>query len=137
MGRTYSFECTKCGYRAQVAGRPDRGLEFFTQTVSCLECKQLYDVVTRLRFPSASFSVPTFHQFSHYQRMLPPKRAPSFAVALNHLPLRGLNGFRWVSYSPACPASPSHRIHSWTQPGKCPKCGTIMDRTALAYRIWD
>jgi hypothetical protein len=29
MGRSYWFECPKCGYRAKVSGRADRGLSFF------------------------------------------------------------------------------------------------------------
>ena len=53
MGRTHWFECGKCGYRAKVSGRADRGLNFFVQTVSCLDCRQLYDAVTRVRVPDA------------------------------------------------------------------------------------
>ena len=51
MGRSYCFECPTCGYRAKVSGRADRGLTFFVQTILCLDCRQLYDAVTRLRVP--------------------------------------------------------------------------------------
>jgi hypothetical protein len=49
MGRSYWFECPKCGYRAKVSGRADRGLTLFVQTILCSDCRQLYDAVTRLR----------------------------------------------------------------------------------------
>ena len=51
MGRSYWFECPKCGYRAKVSGRADRGLSFFVQTILCRDCRELYDAVIRLRVP--------------------------------------------------------------------------------------
>ena len=49
MGRSYWFECAKCGYRAKVSGRADRGITFFVHTILCRDCRELYDAVTRLR----------------------------------------------------------------------------------------
>ena len=51
MGRSYWFECVRCGYRAKVSGGSDRGLNVFVQTVVCRECKELFDAVTKLRLP--------------------------------------------------------------------------------------
>src|SRR5512143_103451 len=49
MGRSYWFECSKCGYRVKVSGRADRGVSFCVQTILCRECNELYDAVTRLK----------------------------------------------------------------------------------------
>ena len=51
MGRSYWFECPKCGYRARVSGRADQGLSFVVQTILCCDCRELYDAVTRLKVP--------------------------------------------------------------------------------------
>src|SRR5438105_15903009 len=53
MGRSYWFECAKCGYRAKVSGHGDRGLPVFVQTISCRDCKELYDAVVRARIAKA------------------------------------------------------------------------------------
>ncbi len=50
MGRSYWFECPKCGYRAQVSGRSDRGFTFCVQTVACRDCRELFDAVTAVRW---------------------------------------------------------------------------------------
>jgi hypothetical protein len=49
MGRSFWFECSRCGYRATVSGGADRGRDLFVQTISCRDCRKLYDAVTRLR----------------------------------------------------------------------------------------
>src|SRR5215831_14184587 len=54
VGRSYWFECSKCGYRTKVAGRADRGLSFFVQTIVCRDCKELYDAVSRVKVPDES-----------------------------------------------------------------------------------
>jgi hypothetical protein len=46
MGQRVTFECTQCGYQAVVSGGPDRGMDTSTETISCEECRALYDVVT-------------------------------------------------------------------------------------------
>jgi hypothetical protein len=142
MGRSYWYECGKCGYRAKVAGRPDRGLDFHVQTILCRDCKELYDAVTRLR-------VPAEPQLSHLRARLlkpgrlrlaafrTPKRPPKFESALNRLPHYHANGFRWVFFPPQCPVSSAHRVRAWTEPDKCPRCGLYLDKSALPFRIWE
>ncbi len=139
MGRTYWFECARCGYRAKVAGRADRGLDFFVQTIVCGECKQLYDAVTRLRVPDPRTDLPgkptglrRLKSLSHY-----PKHPPTFQAALNRLPHKGVRKFKWLHFPIQCPVSPLHRVESWNEPAACPRCGMALEKNALPYRIWD
>ena len=60
MGRSYWFECVKCGYRAKVSGRADRGLNFFVQTILCRDCRELYDAITRVKIPD-EFGLSLIH----------------------------------------------------------------------------
>ena len=46
MGQSFDFECAQCGYQAHVTGGSDRGFTIFITTISCEECRALYDVVT-------------------------------------------------------------------------------------------
>ena len=140
MGRAYHFECGKCGYRAKVAGRPDRGLDFFIQTILCRDCKELYDAVTRLRIAGAHKSLMlgkhlTMGRHKHTVRVT--KRPPKFEVLLGRLPHSFLHASRWVSFQPQCPVSVLHRIRPWTDPDKCPRCGVFLDKSATPYRIWE
>jgi hypothetical protein len=140
MGRTHWYECGKCGYRAKVSGRADRGLNFFVQTVSCSDCRQLYDAVTKVRVPDARREHRpgvTLKQKRLSAMASSPPTPPSFQSILNRLPYRGVRYFRWLSYRPQCPVAAWHRVSEWTEPGKCPRCGLHMERNALPYRIWE
>ena len=139
MGRTYWFECSKCGYRAQVSGKPDRGLNFFVQTIVCTDCKALYDSVIRLRVPHESKGLKFSFglnglRFSVQQRVTVP---PTFQSALNHLPYKGVRHYKWLNFKPQCPVSSNHRVRSWSENDKCPRCGLFLDKNALPYRIWE
>jgi ribosomal protein S27AE len=139
MGRTYWFECSKCGYRAQVSGKPDRGSNFFVQTIACEDCRALYDVVVRLKIPEELKGLnQTFGlnglRFSLQQRNA---TAPSFQAALNRLPHRGVRRYKWVHFKAQCPVSSIHRVQSWSENDKCPRCGLFLDKNALPYRIWE
>jgi hypothetical protein len=122
MGRTYSFECSKCGYQVRVAGGADEGEHFAVQTIACADCKALHDAVVRFKA-------------SLRQGENPSQTAPPIAAVLNRLPPRGVQP--WLKFKPACPVSPRHRIHPWKQPDKCPKCGTFLEPGAIPFRIWD
>ena len=121
MGRTYLFECSRCGYRARVSGSADRGRHVVVQTILCDECKELYDAVIAFK-PSAYWD---FH----------PKTSPRFAALLNRLPPRNVR--QWVRWKLACPISQRHRIRLWKQPDKCPKCGAFLDPGPIPFRRWD
>jgi predicted RNA-binding Zn-ribbon protein involved in translation (DUF1610 family) len=140
MGRSYWFECPKCGYRARVSGRADRGLSFFVQTILCRDCKELYDSVTRLRVPDESAGWGSLGgwqrtRFQNSQRSL--RAPPAFQAALNRLPQTGVKRFKWLPFSIQCPVSAAHHVRSWNDPDKCPKCGVFLEKSALPYRLWD
>lgn len=138
MGRSYWFECARCGYRAKVSGRLDRGLNLFVQTILCQDCKELYDAVTRIRVPDRT-SHGSIEQLQHKLRPFQEglKRAPTFAGALNRLSLTGGQRFKWVQFPVQCPVASFHRVKPWNDPDKCPRCGIYLDKNTLPYRIWD
>jgi hypothetical protein len=140
MGRSYWFECSKCGYRAQVSGGPDRGHNFYLQTVACGNCKRLFDAVTKVRVPDTRALEARQAGSSWRQRLKfsqDPVNPPSFQSVLNRLPLKGVKHFKWLHYRLQCPVSALHKVEAWNAPNKCPCCGTYLERTVLPYRIWD
>jgi hypothetical protein len=139
MGRSYWFECPRCGYRAQVSGREDQGLTLFVQTVLCRDCKELYDVVTRLRVADSPIG---FGNLTGWRWVTPnPRRnlsaPPTFQAVLSRLPLTGVKRFRWLSFMLQCPVSAFHRVRGWNDPDRCPRCGVFLEKDALPYRLWD
>jgi hypothetical protein len=139
MGRSYWFECPRCGYRARVSGREDGGLAFCVQTVLCQDCKELYDAVTRLSVPDEPLKLGILAGW-RWGRLVPARDSsspPSFQAVLNRLPLPGVTRFKWLRFKPQCPVSEIHRVRSWKDPDKCPKCGVFLEKSALPYRFWD
>ena len=49
MGKTYLYECGLCHYRVKVSGGTDAGVDCDVQTVVCRDCRELFDVFTRVR----------------------------------------------------------------------------------------
>jgi hypothetical protein len=139
MGRTYWFECSKCGYRAQVSGKSDRGLNFFVQTIVCEDCKALYDAVTRFRVPQESNGMKFSFGLNGLRHSLQQRNAaaPSFQSAMNRLPYKSVPRYKWLHFKPQCPVSPVHRVQSWSENDKCPRCGLFLDKNALPSRIWE
>jgi predicted RNA-binding Zn-ribbon protein involved in translation (DUF1610 family) len=140
MGRSYWFECAKCGYRAKVSGRADRGLSFFVQTILCRDCRELYDAVIRLRVPDELGGLGNFGRLRNEKlpRALSGMTAPpGFQAVLNRLPLTGVKRFKWLAFKPQCPVSAIHRVRNWSDPDRCPKCGLYLEKNALPYRLWD
>jgi hypothetical protein len=136
MGRSYLFECSKCGYKASVSGGPDSGFEFFVQTAACRDCRILFDSVVRLRIPDTGPRL-----LSDFQRMRLRKSEsetpPAFEAVLNRLPPVGIRKFRWMQFKLRCAISLAHRVHAWSDPGKCPRCGDFMEKNALPFRYWE
>ncbi|HNQ72461.1 MAG TPA: hypothetical protein PKN95_02505 [Verrucomicrobiota bacterium] len=139
MGRSYLFECVKCGYRASVSGRSDRGPHLAVQTIHCLDCRELYDAVTELKVPVAPGA--TLNQWKlkpgPFDSGPDETPAPTFAHALNVLVVGSDKPLAWKKFRRRCPVSPRHRIRTWQAPGKCPKCGAFLDGSGLPARIWD
>ena len=136
MGRSYWFECARCGYRAKVSGRADRGINLFVETIVCQDCKQLYDVVTRIRLPDE----PRLKWLRHATEGKDDagiKGPPTFQSALNRLTVTGAKRLKWFRFPAQCPVASFHRIKSWTDPDKCPRCGIFLEKNALPFRIWE
>jgi hypothetical protein len=142
MGRTYLFDCSRCGYRAKVSGKADHGFTVCVQTVVCLDCKKLYDAVTRVKRPIANrLELQTLSRGPHSWKLsnhaAPSESCPTFQSAVNRLAFTGGKRQRWVDCALRCPVAGWHRVQEWNEPDKCPKCGTYLERHALPYRIWD
>ncbi len=142
MGRSYWFECSRCGYRVSVSGRADRGVDFWVQTIHCRDCKTLYDAVVRLRLPDgfkSDWGKPLVQRKMRSLRSLVPVPAapPTFQAALNRLPATNVKQFRWVRFAVQCPVSRSHRVDPCNNPRQCPRCGLALERNVLPYRIWE
>ena len=142
MGRSYEYECPKCGYKARVSGRADTGAMVAVQTVFCRDCREIRDAVIRVKV------VESFNAWSENTllslRKGPGKNskatsalAPRLESVLNRLPIFRALGANWEDFKPGCPVSPHHRVQVWNDPGKCPRCGIFLERGALPYRIWE
>jgi hypothetical protein len=136
MGRSYLFECPKCGYKANVSGGPDAGFEFSVQTTACRDCRKLFDSVVRWRIPDNGLKIPSEFQRLRLRKSQ-PETPPTLDTALNRLPPLGIRRFKWVSFKIRCPVSPAHRVNPWNEPGKCPRCSTFLEKNALPFRYWD
>ncbi len=138
MGRSYAYECPKCGYQARISGGADCGVLVWVQTISCQDCKKLYDAVVRLKAPdvNASDSGGSGNISSPKSRLLPTP-PPSFETVVARVRPTGQKRFRWFSYKLQCPVSPIHRVQAWNEPDRCPKCGTFLEKGALPFRLWE
>ena len=139
MGRSYLFECLKCGYKAKASGGADQGVDVAVQTIVCRDCKRLYDVVSRVKAPHvvnfASRLGTASTQF--WKRRAIPGGSPAFESVLNRLPLPGATRVKWIQFKLHCPVSSVHKVQTWTDPGRCPRCGVFLERSALPFRIWE
>ena len=140
MGRSYWFECVKCGYRAKVSGRADRGLNYFVQTILCRDCRELYDAITRVKIPDEFGALTPWVGL----RRVKPRNLnrtwnvpPSFQSVSNRLPYTGVSRFRWLQFKIQCPVSAWHTVQVWNEPDKCPRCGVPLEKNALPFRIWE
>ena len=130
MGKTYLFECEKCGYRAKVTGGFSEGNELRVQTIHCRDCRELHDCIIALRKDATP---ALWKRLDQAQENLQPK----LAAALNRLPDSSTDSTTWVTFDPLCPVDPTHRIEPWKAPGRCPRCKAYLERGALPYRVWD
>ena len=138
MGKSFWFECGKCGYRTKVAGRADQGLNLSVQTIACQDCKELFDAVVQIRMPDGS--KPILHgklagaTDDSEEGPVPP---PSFGWASNRLSFLGEKLSDWLKFPLQCPVSPIHRVRAWNDPDKCPRCSVYMEKNIWAYRVWE
>ena len=144
MGRSYWFQCSKCGYGAKVAGRADRGLNCFVQTIVCRDCRELYDAVFRLKVSDERLPItdrlspnPLIRVNGTGQKAFNKRVPPTFHAATSRLLYSGVRRFKWLEFKLQCPYSEFHKVEPWADPGKCPKCGIFMEKGVIPYRIWD
>jgi hypothetical protein len=106
MGRSYIYECQKCGYRAIVSGRSERGVNFAVTTIQCFDCKELRDAVTAVRLSESEIQAKDNPSRPIKGRMLREnwnlKVPPTADAVFNRLLVRGGGKYRWVRYDPRC-----------------------------------
>src|SRR5690349_7975790 len=112
MGRSYLFECSKCGYQASVSGGSDAGFEFSVQTAVCRDCRILFDAVVRCRMPDNGI----MFEFQRTRLKKVEPEPPTFEAALNRLPPPALQKFKWVPFKIRCVVSAAHRVRAWNEP---------------------
>jgi hypothetical protein len=122
MGKTYHFECGLCHYRVNVSGGTAAGVDCEVQTVVCRDCRELYDIFTRVRRQSTPVG-----KFKAVHPEIPP-------AALAGSPARTRD---WQKPPVTCPRESKHRVELWNDPGRCPRCGNYLEKNGLAFRVWD
>lgn len=130
MGRSYLFECGKCGYRAAVTGGRAEGRALKVQSIRCRDCRAVYDCVLALR---STINKPLQNPFTE----LPEELRPTVMQAINRLPAPGPTSWEWTQFELSCPEDSTHQIEPWKRPWRCPRCGAYMDRSALPHRLWE
>jgi hypothetical protein len=133
MGRTFHYHCTQCPYQASISGGADGGRDCDVQTILCRECRELYDVFTRVRRVAGQRE--SARKFSAFTRPeIPPViLRDSLFAGKPAKPRR----FEWVKMKPACPVSAKHQVEAWKHPGRCPRCHAFMEPIGLPFRVWE
>ncbi len=92
MGSIYRFRCPGCDYMAEVSGGRDAGMVAVVKTMTCLNCKELVDVLIG-RYGEAG-----------------PTGDPEYDKDLNICPRCGGHNIRpWPRYYP-CPRCKEYMI---------------------------
>ncbi len=154
MGRAYRYHCDRCGYRADVCGAQVEASGFQMTTVHCKECRCLYDLLSRIELdrpiadgtkdahPARYLNLPENkwreleHRFGLPSRSLLRKKTLKFKIKAAS-PYQNRLTQVWYQLVLECPSKVKHRVHSWKEPGRCPRCHDYLQRGALPYRGWD
>ena len=124
VGKTYHFECLHCHYRAKISGGADSGMHCEVQTVVCCDCRELFDVFTKVRRRAG-----VVEKFSTFFRLeIPPMVLRDGASVGRSV---------WQMLKITCPVSAKHFVEVWNNPGRCPRCGNFMEKNGFPNRIWD
>jgi hypothetical protein len=132
VGKTYLFECPQCQYRTKISGGADSGRHCIIQTVICRDCRELYDVFTRQRRRADEVDLVKFRGF-YQPEILPVILGQSSINSSSASP----PPLVWRETAPACPVEPRHWVEPWNDPGRCPRCGSFMEKGGFPYRAWD
>ena len=125
MGRTYQFECPQCHYQVKVSGGAAGGIHCEVQTVVCRDCRELFDVFTKLSGRVGAKEEIKFPGF--FRTEIPP------------VILRGgvAGKLVWRELKLTCPVRWKHFVEPWTDPGRCPRCGNFLEKHGFPIKIWD
>ena len=147
MGRTFHFDCPRCQYQARVVGGADTGVNCAVQTIVCLDCRRLFDVFTRLRLregeeesPPAGVKTRSGRNLLPTGVIIPPLwlvENPWSVFSPGRRSSAPLKQRRWAEVKLVCPVAGTHRIKIWNTPGRCPRCGSYLEKNGFPYRLWD
>ena len=132
VGKTYQFECPLCQYQTKISGGADGGLHCEIQTVSCRDCRQLYDVYIKVRRRAGATEKVKFPGF--FRPEIPPVVLRESTSRPSVAPPAKLV---WQKFAPMCPVEAQHFVEPWKDPGRCPRCGCFMEKGSFPFRSWD
>ena len=141
VGRTYHFECPHCRYRASVFGGADDGVNCVIQTILCRDCRELFDVFTRIRKRNSGLKTEAKRQ----KKLAEPISIPPMMLVQQVYrefqdqprPRVPPPATYWEKMQWACPVSKLHRIEPWNNPGRCPRCGNFLEKNGYPFRLWE
>jgi hypothetical protein len=110
MGTAYGLSCAGCGYTVDACGGIDAGMMVTVETMTCLDCKRIVEVVR------------AFHDFRADRSELGRCRR-----------CKGTNLEPWGPGHPPHEDEDVSTLESW---GPCPRCGDSMQH-AGATIFWD
>ena len=140
MGRTFQFDCPLCQYRTRVSGGTDAGINCSIQTIICHDCRELFDVFTKVRRRPETTGVVRKQLGFMPDRLIPPPFLREGSMKAATIPLKNpgpARSFFWEQLKPVCPASARHRVEVWQDPGRCPRCGCYLEKTVFPFRLWE
>ena len=104
------------------------------QTIVCRDCRQLFDVFTRIQRRKPEKELAATNRFRALRPEIPPVVLQNGSFhPLNH-PVQPLV---WEKIKLACPVNPKHSLEVWKDPGRCPRCGNFMEKVGWPFRLWD
>ena len=116
---SYEFGCTTCDYTLDVCGGPDTGMLVSLNTMTCLTCAEIVDVVTARHDWSSSG---------------PPERRPTDGSCPH---CGGTNLAIWGPHQHGAGEMNADRSDP-DECGSCPKCGAAMRfATGGIVTLWD
>ncbi len=125
VGKTYLIECPLCHYHARVCGGAASGRHCEVQTVACRDCRELIDVYIRVQRRAGARETGKFPGF--FRPEIPP----------SVLADEKLGKLVWKDFKPMCPVDGKHSVETWNDPGRCPRCGSYMEKNGFPFRVWD